>query len=116
MLGACLLMGFAVICIAVWLEYNDSLGWPREIDRERGLESESDLRYRAIRRRWRVVTHAILATCGFLMAAAGFAGLGKFWVASWTAVAILIMAIMVIALGDAIRTHRHYASKMQRRK
>jgi len=111
MLAGSLLIGFTVIAIAVWLEYNDSLGWPNEVEMEQGRSSDVDNRYRAIRRRWRRVVHVMIAACGALMASAGIAGLGRFWVAAWTAVAILMMTIILIALSDAIRTRRHYAAK-----
>lgn len=116
MLAGSLLIGFTVIVVAIWLEYNDSLGWPNEIERERNNSSEQDQRYRVVRRRWRRVVHALIAVCGALMASAGLAGLGRFWVAAWTAVAILMMSIIVIALGDAIRTQRHYATKLRNQK
>lgn len=111
MLAGSLLIGFTVIAIAIWLEYNDSLGWPNEVEIERDRSADVDHRYRMIRRRWRRVVHVLIAVCGALMGAAGLAGLGRFWIAAWTAVAILMMAIILIALGDAIRTRRHYASK-----
>jgi O-antigen/teichoic acid export membrane protein len=111
MLEGCLLIGFAVIAVAIWLEYNDSLGWPNELERERANASERDDRYRIIRRRWRRVVHALIAICGALMASAGIAGPGRYWIAAWTAVAMLMFVIIVLALGDAFRTHRHFSSK-----
>ncbi len=116
MLIGSLIIGFTVIAVAFWLEYNDSLGWPNELERERGSNTDRDQRYRNLRRRWRRVVHAMVAVCGALMAAAGIAGLGRFWIAAWTAVALLMMTIIVLALGDAFRTHRHYARKLQERR
>jgi hypothetical protein len=114
MLAGCLLIGFTVIVVAVWLEYNDSLGWPNEVELDDGGSSDVDNRYRSLRRRWRLVVHVMIAVCGALMASAGLAGLGRYWVAAWTAVAILMLTIILIALGDAIRTRRYYASKKSR--
>ncbi len=111
MLAGSLLIGFTVIAVAIWLEYNDSLGWPIEDKREQSDPSQADARYRKLRRRWRRIVHAILAVCGALMAAAGLAGPGRFWISAWTAVALLLMTIIVLALCDALRTHRHYAKK-----
>ena len=116
MLAGSLLIGFTVIVVAVWLEYNDSLGWPNELEREQGSSADVDIRYRTVRRRWRRVVHVLIAVCGALMAAAGLAGLGRFWVAAWTAVAILMMVIILLALGDAVRTRRHYVAKKVGRK
>ena len=116
MLAGCLLLGFTVIVVAIWLEYNDSLGWPNEIERERNALTTRDDRYRIVRRRWRRIVHGLIALCGALMISAGLAGLGQFWIAAWTAVAILMLSIIVIAIGDAIRTHRHYAAKLREQK
>jgi len=113
MLAGCLLIGFTVIVVAVWLEYNDLLGWPNEIELERVASSDRDERYRIVRRRWRKIVHCLIAVCGALMAAAGLSGLGPFWIAAWTAVALLMLTIILIAMGDAIRSHRHYASKLR---
>lgn len=111
MLPACLIIGFTVVAVAMWLEYNDFLGWPNEVERERGSSNERDSRYRVVRRRWRRVVHMLIAICGALMAATGLSGPGPFFIAAWTAVAMLMMVVIVLALGDAFRTHRHYAAK-----
>ncbi len=119
MLAGSLLIGFAVIMVALWLEYNDSRGWPSEqkLERETELQAqgERDLKYLKTRRRWRKVNHVIFALCGALMASTGLAGRGAYWVSAWTAVSILMLSIILIALVDAIRTQRHYASKIARR-
>jgi len=113
MLAGSLLMGFTVIAFAIWLEYNDGLGWPEE--NERAVKpTDHDERYHHLRRRWRRVVHALIATCGALMAAAGLAGLGPFWIACWTAVAILLLSVIMIAMGDAIRTQRYFRAKLHR--
>lgn len=123
MFAGSLLVGFTVIMVAVWLEYNDSLplenGDKRraigELASESAMES-SEIRYRRTRRRWRMVIHLLLALCGALMVAAGWAGPGKFWIASWTAVAMLMACIVVLALGDAVRTHTHHVRKVSETK
>lgn len=114
MLAGSLLLGFAVIAVAFWLEYNDSLGWPNELERERQPSTAQDERYRIVRRRWRRIVHMMIAGCGALMAVAGLAGKGPFWIAAWTAVALLMMTIIMLALGDAVRTHQHYSDKLRR--
>ncbi len=120
MLAGSLLIGFTVVMVALWLEYNDLRGWPSEqaMEQEAALKSqgESDERYLTTRRRWRKITHVILAICGAMMASAGLAGRGAYWVSAWTAVAILMFSIILIALMDAIRTQRHYATKLARHK
>lgn len=119
MLAGSLLIGFAVVMVALWLEYNDSRGWPSEqaLEQEAVFKpnGESDQRYLTTRRRWRKINHVILAVCGAMMASAGLAGRGAYWVSAWTAVAILMFSIILIALMDAIRTQRYYAAKIARR-
>jgi hypothetical protein len=116
MLAGSLLIGAVVIAVAFWLEYNDRMGWPNEQEREHGSSNTRDDRYRMLRRRWRRTVHIIIAVCGALMASAGVAGPGRYWIAAWTAVALLMMTIIVLAMGDAIRTHRYYADKLRRQR
>ena len=114
MLAGSFLIGFAVVAVAFWLEYNDWLGWPNDLAGDRDATTASDERYRIVRRRWRRVLHMLIAACGALMAAAGMAGPGRFWIAAWTAVALLMMTIIVLALADALRTQHQYALKANR--
>jgi len=119
MFAGSLIVGLAVIMVAVWLEHSDSIGAAivaRRSDTKIGDGDASaktaDGRYHRLRRRWRKVIHALLATCGGLMIAAGWAGPGRFWIAAWTAVVILMMCIVVLALADALRTHHHQMRKL----
>ncbi len=119
MFAGSLLVGFAVILVAVWLEYNDSIttayfasrAADEKITKHDATQS-NDSRYQQVRRRWRLVIHVLLALCGGLMIAAGWVGPGKFWIASWTAVALLMLCILVLAMGDALRTHTHQVRKL----
>jgi cation transport ATPase len=119
MFAGSLLVGFTVIMVAVWLEYSDSITaayWvnhaaKQRLNRDNATESSDD-RYRHTRRRWRLVIHGLLAFCGVLMIAAGWAGPGRFWIAAWTAVAMLMLCILVLALGDAVRTQAHQIRKL----
>jgi len=124
MLAGSLLIGFTVILVAVWLEYTDSISAGILAKRETGRSLRDDqatsspdkqvpdARYHVLRRRWRLVIHALLALCGGLMVAAGWAGPGRFWIAAWTAVAMLMLCIVILALGDALRTHHHQARRL----
>ncbi len=119
MFAGSLLVGFTVILVAVWLEYNDSImtaylasrTGDQKLTKDNAKQS-SDARYQKVRRRWRLVIHVLLAICGALMIAAGWAGPGKFWIASWTAVAMLMLCILILAIGDALRTHTHQVRKL----
>ena len=117
MFAGSLLVGFTVILIAVWLEYHDwllsftvaqNLRYRRPID---AAIQEVENRYQKVRRRWRLVIHTLLAACGGLMIAAGWAGPGRFWIAAWTAVTILMLCIVMLALADALRTRHHHNRK-----
>jgi hypothetical protein len=124
MLAGSLLIGFTVILVAVWLEYTDSISAGILAQRDSGRSGSGgqgtqfsdaklpEARYQSLRRRWRLVIHALLALCGALMVAAGWAGPGRFWIAAWTAVAILMLCIVILALGDALRTHHHQARRL----
>lgn len=119
MFAGSLLIGFSVILVAVWLEYQDSLVWSDAVESRRTQAPAADARshflenrYQLIRRRWRLVIHMLLALCGGLMIAAGWAGPGRFWIAAWTAVAILMLCILLLAAGDALRTYYHSMRKI----
>ena len=116
MLAGSLLLGFSVMLVAVWLEYHDSILFVRlakhssSVDPVGGDASRfTEDRYRRVRRRWRMVIHGLLAICGGLMIGAGFAGLGAFWIAAWTAIAMLMLCIVGLAFCDAVRTHHHHS-------
>lgn len=118
MFAGSLLVGFTVILVAVWLEYQDSLlatALVQNLRYRRPVDTASQAvedRYRRVRRRWRLVIHSLLATCGGLMIAAGWAGPGRFWIAAWTAVTLLMLCIVVLALADAIRTRHHHTRQL----
>ena len=114
MLAGSLLIGFSVILAAVWLEYNDSVVWADECEptsqpgtAATGSGNALESRYQKVRRRWRLVIHLLLAICGALMVAAGWAGPGAFWVSAWTAVTLLMLCILLLAICDAFRTYYH---------
>ena len=117
MFAGSLLVGFAVILVAVWLEYQDSLlasAVAQNLRYRRPADAGSQAvenRFQQVRRRWRLVIHTLLATCGGLMIAAGWAGPGRFWIAAWTAVTLLMLCIVMLALADAIRTRHHHNRK-----
>jgi hypothetical protein len=119
MFAGSLIIGLTVIMVAVWLEHGDSIGASMLARRNDAQVGDGDApakspdgRYHRLRRRWRKVIHALLATCGGLMIAAGWAGPGRFWIAAWTAVVILMMCIVVLAFADALRTHQHQMRKL----
>ncbi len=103
----------------MWLEYTDSVVWSDAAENRLSPDPPADrtsnlleARYQKIRRRWRLVIHTLLAVCGGLMIAAGWAGPGRFWIAAWTAVALLMVCILLLAIGDAIRTYYHRTRKL----
>jgi hypothetical protein len=119
MFAGSLIIGLAVIMVAVWLEHGDSIGAAMIARRNDAPFGDGDAaakspdgRYHRLRRRWRKVIHALLATCGGLMIAAGWAGPGRVWIAAWTAVVILMMCIVVLAFADALRTRQHQMRKL----
>ena len=54
----------------------------------------------------------IIAACGILIIVAAFAGPGAVWVAAWMSVSLALMTVVVLALFDALRTHRYHNAKL----
>lgn len=111
MFAGSLIVGGVLVAVALWLEYQDSVGAAiMRLERQKrdGKVDESlrciEARYEKLRRRWRLVIHLLLAGCGGLMMVAGWIGPGRFWVAAWTAIALLMLCVLVLAAGDALRT------------
>jgi hypothetical protein len=119
MFAGSLLIGFTIILVALWLEYQDVVntthiineGPPGRQDFAEALRVIDD-RFVRVRRRWRLVIHLLLGACGGLMIAAGWVGPGAFWIAAWTSVALLMLCILFLAAADALRTHCHQARKL----
>jgi hypothetical protein len=119
MFAGSLLVGFTIILVALWLEYQDTVNTTCIINeghptRQGAAESVGKIedRFVRLRRRWRMVIHLLLGACGGLMIAAGWAGPGRFWIAAWTSVAMLMLCILLLAVADAIRTNYHHARKV----
>lgn len=118
MFAGSLLVGFTIILVALWLEYQDVVNTAHIINeghlgRQDLAEATrtNEVRFVRVRRRWRLVIHLLLGTCGGLMIAAGWVGPGAFWIAAWTSVAILMLCILFLAAADALRTHCYQARK-----
>lgn len=120
MFAGSLLVGFTIILVALWLEYQDTVS-PfsiiNEVQPTRQVAAETvgkiEDRFVRLRRRWRMVIHLLLGVCGGLMIAAGWVGPGRFWIAAWTSVAMLMLCILLLAAADAIRTQHHHARKVR---
>jgi predicted phage tail protein len=111
-----LLLSATLLGFAAWLHFNEKNGWdfeqnsPHRDSTERN--SEEDAKYRARRRRSRNKVHFLFAVSGVLVLLAAIAGPSVFFVAAWSCVAFMLMAIMGIAMLDGVRTHIHHRDKL----
>lgn len=106
MFAGSLVLALAVFGFTGWLHYYESRGWPEEEG------SELDVQYRSRRYRARSRIHAMLFLCGVLITVAAFYGPGRVWIGCWMVVALILMSVIALAMGDAWRTHRYLKSKI----
>lgn len=112
MLFGGLLLGGTLIAFAIWLHWNEQLGWPDEdYDRE---GSEIDRVYLSRRRRGRRRVHLLLGGCGALIIVASVGGpeTPRLWIACWLSVVVTLVTVIILAAFDAYRTQRYHAAKL----
>lgn len=107
MFAGSLVIGFTMVGFALWLQWNDSAGWPNE-----KFETKLDFDYHSKRSRSRIRVHAIIGACGAVVIAAAFVGPGPIWVGAWLCVMLGLMTVVVLAGFDAFRTHRYHRDKL----
>jgi membrane protein YdbS with pleckstrin-like domain len=107
MLASSLVLALTVLGFTGWLHYHEIQGWPEE-----GPADELSDRYLHRRRRTRRRVHGLLLLCSVLIAVAGFAGPGRVWIGCWMTVVLTLFVIIVLALIDAMRTHRYMRERM----
>lgn len=101
-----LVLGIALIGFAMWLQSTEVKGWPNE-----SCEGKLDQEYFTRRHRSRRRVNVMLAICGALIVAAGFSP-PRMFVLAWTAVAVGLLIVVVLAGFDALRTQRYHAKKL----
>jgi len=101
-----IILGVTLIGFAIWLQWTERRGWPNE-----SLDSEVDSHYFQRRMRWRRRVNLIFALCGVLILAANLAG-PRFFVLAWMLVTAGLLAVVVMAGFDAIRTQRYMNAKI----
>jgi peptidoglycan/LPS O-acetylase OafA/YrhL len=107
MFAGSLVMGLSMVGFAVWLQWNDSIGWSSE-----SMESRLEAEYLIRRSRSRSRIHLMIGGCGVMITAAAFAGpRSPQWAAAWMSVIVALMVIVMLAILDAWRTHRYHAAK-----
>lgn len=107
MFGGSLILGVTLCCFAAWLHWHETHGWPNE-----SFVTDLDIEYRTRRSRSRSYIHVIIGVCGVLILVAAFAGPGLLWMAAWIGVIAGLIAVVFLALLDALRTHRYHAEKL----
>jgi len=104
-----LVLATTLLSFAVWLQWNERLGWPGE-----SYQEDDDQEYLTIRFRSRRRIHWIIGLCGVLILVATLAGPDstRVWIGSWSIVMIALSTVVLLAMLDALRTHRHHRHKL----
>ena len=96
-----IILGVTLIAFAIWLQWTERRGWPNE-----SLDSDVDATYFDRRMRWRRRVNLIFALCGVLILSANAAG-PRLFVIAWMLVILGLLAVVVMAGFDALRTQRY---------
>lgn len=105
-----LVIGITLLSFAVWLQMNESRGWPNE---ELSFQGELADQYLRRRKRSRKRIHIIIGGCGVVIIGAAWAGPGVIWIAAWMSVSAALMTVIVLAGFDAFRTHRYQSIRLR---
>ncbi len=112
-----LILAFTLIGVAGWLQWTESVGWPHEPlgtdDLSNRNQGDHDF-YRA-RKRSRLYVNSLIAICGGLILLATLAGPARamIWASAWTAVAFVLMVVVVLAVFDGLRSYHHHSKKLR---
>jgi hypothetical protein len=101
-----IILGVTLIGFAIWLQWTERRGWPNE-----SFDGEVDAIYFERRMRWRRRVNVIIGLCGVLILAANAAG-PRLFVLAWMLVISGLLAVVVMAGFDAIRTQRYVNTKI----
>lgn len=107
MFAGSLVLALTVLGFTGWLQYHEVRGWPEE-----GPADESSGRYLHRRRRTRRRVQTLLLLCSVLIAVAAFVGPGRAWIGCWMTVTLTLFVIILLAMLDAMRTHRHMRERL----
>ena len=107
MFASGMILSVTLIAFAWWLNANETHGWAHE-----SYDSEVDKEYLARRRKSRRRVNAIIGGCGLLIFVATIAGPGPVWIAAWMSVSVGLLTVVILAVLDAIRTHRYHRKKL----
>ncbi|MCC9641044.1 hypothetical protein LOC71_02075 [Rhodopirellula sp. JC740] len=101
---ACTLIGFAI-----WLQRSEQVGWSRH-----RFDEEADRPYMVRRWRSRRQVNFLFLVCGVLILVATLASPARraLWLACWSSVMLVLVAILFLAGLDALRTVRHMRHRM----
>jgi peptidoglycan/LPS O-acetylase OafA/YrhL len=107
MFAGSIVLALTVLGFTGWLQYHEVRGWPEE-----GPANEFSKRYLHRRRRTRRRVHVLLVLCSVLIAVAAFVGPGRVWIGCWMTVILTLFVIILLAMIDAMRTHRFLREKI----
>tara|TARA_R110002049_G_scaffold4601_5_gene32118 strand:- start:171513 stop:171872 length:360 start_codon:yes stop_codon:yes gene_type:complete len=107
MFASGMILAVTLIAFACWLHVNEMRGWANE-----SYDSDLDKEYLSRRTRARRRVNLIIGGCGVLILVATIAGPGPVWIAAWMSVSIGLLTVVMLAVLDAIRTHRYHRKKL----
>ena len=102
-----LLFGTSIVAVAMGLESHR-----RFQDHALKPVTALDKTYVESRAIYRRMTNGLLALIGCLALAAGFVGGGPVWIVLWALVPLFVVAIVVLAMFDMLRTKSYLSRKM----
>ncbi len=108
-----LLLSMTLIGFAIWLQWNEQVGWPGEAE---ATDDERDYRTRRARSRRRVNALFLLCGVAVLVATLATPRNGAVWAACWLSVLATLVTILLLASLDTVRTLRHFRGKLDDRR
>jgi hypothetical protein len=104
-----LLLGATLIGFACWLHWSERVGWPGET-----CDTDLDREYFQKRTRARHRMNVLIGVSGGLIVFATIASPDRalVWMACWLAVMLILLTVIFLAAGDALRTQRYHAKKL----
>lgn len=114
-----IVLALTLMMFAVWLQRSEQLGWPHQ-NAERSMSEAvraMEKEYMVRRRRGRRRVNSLFFLCGLLILVATFATPQRdvIWLACWFSVIAILLAIVVLAGLDVLRTWRYFRRRLRDR-
>lgn len=104
MVGGSIVLGITLIGLATYLHLQYGL---------QSKQAETTDVFMRRRHHVRTSVHALMFVCGFLMLVTVFVAPGLVWAGIWTGIVALLFIIIVLALFDALNSHREHTEQLR---